>query len=88
MKKKLTGKQQRFVLAYVKNGGNGAAAARAAGCSSANGADRYMAYQNSTKPYIKAAIEEAARHALTESELTNADVLQGLGYRWARHRRS
>ena len=55
---KLTPKQKRFCEEYVKNGGNGARAARDAGYDGEDSTLKVIAYENLTKPHLKEYIEE------------------------------
>lgn len=53
--KKLTWREERFIWAYIDNGGNGAMAAREAGYSPISA--RQIAADNMAKPYIRDAID-------------------------------
>lgn len=55
-KRKLTDKEEAFVLAYLTNGFNGAKAARTAGYSEGNA--RQQAHELLTKTYIRARIDK------------------------------
>ena len=56
--KRLTLKQQRFITAYIANGGNGLQAAKTAGYMGADNILASIASQNLTKDYIKKYIDE------------------------------
>ena len=58
--RRLTLKQQRFVEAYIRNGGNGSRAVIDAGYNTTSERSiRNMASENLTKPLIRLALEEA-----------------------------
>ena len=59
--RKLTPKQQRFVQAYLLNGGIGSAAAKTAGYKGKDETLRVMASENLAKPYVVDAISRARR---------------------------
>lgn len=63
--KKLTDRQERFVVEYLATA-NGAEAARRAGYSEHTA--RQMANENLTKPYIKAAITQKREQIMSETE--------------------
>tara|TARA_R100001440_G_scaffold56505_1_gene76287 strand:+ start:64 stop:474 length:411 start_codon:yes stop_codon:yes gene_type:complete len=65
MTKKLTDRQERFVIEYLACA-NGAEAARAAGYSEKTA--RQMANENLTKPYIVAAIEAKRSELMSDKE--------------------
>mgnify|MGYP003135697510 FL=1 len=65
MSKKLTDRQERFVIEYLACA-NGAEAARAAGYSEKTA--RQMANENLTKPYIVAAIETKRSELMGDKE--------------------
>ena len=65
MNKKLTDRQERFVIEYLACA-NGAEAARAAGYSERTA--RQMANENLTKPYIVAAIEAKRSELMSDKE--------------------
>ena len=65
MTKKLTDRQERFVIEYLACA-NGAEAARAAGYS--ENSARQMANENLTKPYIVSAIEAKRSELMTDKE--------------------
>lgn len=56
---KLTEKQEKFVAEYLSNGGNGTAAARAAGYKGNVDTLKTVANENLNKPYIRARIDKA-----------------------------
>ena len=65
MSKKLTDRQERFVIEYLACA-NGAEAARAAGYSEKTA--RQMANENLTKPYIVSAIEAKRSELMSDKE--------------------
>ena len=65
MSRKLTDRQERFVIEYLACA-NGAEAARAAGYSEKTA--RQMANENLTKPYIVAAIEAKRSELMSDKE--------------------
>ena len=71
----LTNKQQRFVDAFVSNGGNGVEATRAAGynCNNDNSA-RVLASENLKKPNIILAIEQTG---YSDSRIINTEAIEG-----------
>ena len=62
MAKDLTSRQEAFCEAYALNGGNGAAAARAAGYPAKNA--RFTARDNLTKPHLLARVTEIQHEVL------------------------
>jgi hypothetical protein len=74
--RKLTEKQEDFCLAYVRNGGNGTAAARDAGYS-ANTA-REQAYEVLRLPHVRHRIISVTREVFTEDAVMARDVMVDL----------
>lgn len=74
----LNPKQRAFVLAYASNGGNGTAAARAAGYKGTEGSLRAQATENLTKPNITRALAELTAPAANDKILTATQVLERL----------
>jgi phage terminase small subunit len=81
MPREMTLKQQRFAVEYVANGGNGQAAALAAGYSPGNpNSAKVIASNLLTRPNVKAAIDsgEAARIQAQDAVITPQKVLNDL----------
>ncbi len=70
----LTVKQDSFAKAYVKNGGNGAKAARQAGYTH----DRQRAYDCVTNRYVQERIQHYLQETLTAANLKPEHILNGL----------
>lgn len=76
MPRQLTVKQQRFRDAYCANGGNGTQAAIDAGYSEA--VAKEIAYENLTKPHIKAAIDEFRAQNAAKADITVQSITKEL----------
>lgn len=74
----LTSKQQRFVHAYLSNGGNGRAAAAEAGYKGSDQTLRSVASENLAKPNIRAAIDRAWKHGAEDAAVTASKVLRDI----------